>query len=442
MASLSRRAHDSWALQFLQGQQRRTICLGAMSEPQAAAVKERVEALVDALRADSPPDKSTAAWVHDLPDGLHSKLVKAGLVMPRTDSDEAPAVPLLGAFCDSYIARRTDVKGATAIFYRHTRRCLVEYFGATRPMDRITPGDAEDWRRWLTDDQHLADNTIRRRCALAKQFFRAAVRKRLIVESPFGDMAGCGIRANRARDYFITREEAAKVLEACPDAQWRLLFALSRFGGLRCPSEHLGLRWQHVDWERGRMTIHSPKTEHHEGKGSRVIPIFPELRPYLEEVWEQAEPGTVWAISRCRDTNANLRTRLTKIIRLAGLAPWPKLFQNLRATRETELAETFPIHVVCAWIGNSQAVARKHYLQVTEEHFQRAVANDDPNEKALQLALQKSGVDPCKAAQADFHPQAGTPDTSPVCINSHQFTSYCKPVQVGDSRLERLPSTL
>jgi len=28
--------------------------------------------------------------------------------------------------------------------------------------------------------------------------------------------------------------------------------------------------------------------------------------------------------------------------------------------------------VVCAWIGNSQAVARKHYLQVTEEHFERA----------------------------------------------------------------------
>jgi hypothetical protein len=28
--------------------------------------------------------------------------------------------------------------------------------------------------------------------------------------------------------------------------------------------------------------------------------------------------------------------------------------------------------VVCAWIGNSQPIAAKHYLQVTDEHFRRA----------------------------------------------------------------------
>ena len=35
-----------------------------------------------------------------------------------------------------------------------------------------------------------------------------------------------------------------------------------------------------------------------------------------------------------------------RIIRRAGLTPWPKPFQNLRSTRETELAETYPLHVV------------------------------------------------------------------------------------------------
>jgi hypothetical protein len=29
--------------------------------------------------------------------------------------------------------------------------------------------------------------------------------------------------------------------------------------------------------------------------------------------------------------------------------------------------------VVCTWIGNSQQVAQKHYLQVTDDHYQRAV---------------------------------------------------------------------
>ena len=67
----------------------------------------------------------------------------------------------------------------------------------------------------------------------------------------------------------------------------------------------------------------------------RWVPIFPELRPYLEEVFERADEGTVSIITRNRDTNANLRTQLTRIIRHAGLEPWPKLFHNLRASRET-----------------------------------------------------------------------------------------------------------
>jgi hypothetical protein len=29
------------------------------------------------------------------------------------------------------------------------------------------------------------------------------------------------------------------------------------------------------------------------------------------------------------------------------------------------LHEEFPLQVVCAWIGNTPAVAAKHYLQVT-----------------------------------------------------------------------------
>ena len=40
-----------------------------------------------------------------------------------------------------------------------------------------------------------------------------------------------------------------------------------------------------------------------------------------------------------------------------------------------ELANEFPIHVVCERIGNSAEVARKHYLHVTEEHFEKATSN-------------------------------------------------------------------
>ena len=100
----------------------------------------------------------------------------------------------------------------------------------------------------------------------------------------------CSVMENRERDRFITREEAQAVLDACPDAQWRLLFALSRFGGLRCPWEHLGLRWGDVDWERTRFTVHSAQ-EARKGKPSRLMPLFPELRPYLEAVFDAGRTG-------------------------------------------------------------------------------------------------------------------------------------------------------
>lgn len=225
----------------------------------------------------------------------------------------------------------------------------------------------------------LSETTIARRIVAARNFFKRAVRWKLIAANPFDGVKG-GSQTNKARQAFISREDAAKVLNACPDAQWRLLFALSRYGGLRCPSEHLALTWADVKWgdenEVATLTVRSSKTEHHEGGESRVIPLFPELRPHLQAVFDEAEPGTVHVITRYRDANANLRTQLQRIIRRAGVKPWPKLFHNLRSTRQTELAEKYPIHVVCAWLGNSRAVAQEHYLQVTDAHF--ADAASDP----------------------------------------------------------------
>ena len=63
------------------------------------------------------------------------------------------------------------------------------------------------------------------------------------------------------------------------------------------------------------MVIHSPKTEHC-GKATRLVPIFPELRPYLEEAWDAAEPGAEFVISSPRGDTPG--TGMEWIIRAAG----------------------------------------------------------------------------------------------------------------------------
>ena len=127
-----------------------------------------------------------------------------------------------------------------------------------------------------------------------------------------------------------------------------------------------------MDWARGRFRVVSEKTEHRDNAGVRWVPIFPDLGPHLERAFEEAPEGIVYVIRRYRAHNQNQRTQLNRIIQRAGLRPWPKLFHNLRASRETELAAVYPLHVVCAWIGNTERMVAKHYLQVTDDYFTAA----------------------------------------------------------------------
>ena len=77
-------------------------------------------------------------------------------------------------------------------------------------------------------------------------------------------------------------------------------------------------------------------------------------------------------MSRLRLMCGNLRTMMHKLIRQAGLTPWVRTWQNLWASRATELADAFPSHVAAAWLGHISEIADKHYRSVTDDHFDRA----------------------------------------------------------------------
>ena len=117
------------------------------------------------------------------------------------------------------------------------------------------------------------------------------------------------------------------------------------------------------------------------------------------EAFEAADDGTEYVITKYRKSNVNLRTQFQKIIKRAGLKPWPKLFQNLRSTRETELMESWPEHVVCKWIGNTKAVAMESYLQVTNEHFKKAAQNPAHQMAMAQNPAQQPSADQCNDSQ-------------------------------------------
>lgn len=229
---------------------------------------------------------------------------------------------------------------------------------------------------------------------------------------------------------YIRIADANRVIDHCPNINWRLLVALARFGGLRVPSEALSLSWGDVDWERGRLSVPSPKTEYL-GKSHRVIPLFPLLRPHLDDAYEIAKEGSVhvfpeeWRARALGDDGwggANMRTTFAKIVRRAGVEPWPRLWHSLRASCESDLAQSFPLATVTKWLGNTPSVALRHYVDPTEAAFDMALdwrpqggAKSGAlgvRKQAQRIAAEKvcvSRASPQGLAQAPLAPQSALP---------------------------------
>jgi len=372
MASISRDANGTKRVLFTDGDgERRSVRLGKASAKAAESFRLRVEALLAATELHQSPDAELCEWLRELPERMYERLARVGLVEARTQA----AVMTLGMLVDRFDSAST-VKASTRAAYKQSTGSLLAFLGATTPLDSITPARADEWRKWIGEPKGktaktLAPATVSKRVHIAKAIFNRAVRWKLISSSAFGDLR-TGSQANPDRAFYVCREATNAILEACPDDQWRGIVALSRSAGLRCPSEIVGLRWGDVNWERGRLMVRSPKTESHAGHAVRMVPIAPELRPILQSLFDAAEVGEEMVIPRLRDPRTNLRSQLERIMARAGITPWPRLFQNLRASCACDWVESFPNHVVAKWLGHSPLIAAQHYLQIRDSHFDAA----------------------------------------------------------------------
>ena len=408
MASITTNARGNRCIQFANAEgTRKTIRLGDCDRKSAESICRHVESLLSAKQTGEPLKPTTAGWLKEVGPKLREKLAAVGLI-------DAPQRALLGEFLRTHVLSRPDVKSSTLEVWHQPYRNLVAFFGEDMPLRKITPGDAERFAQWLRT-QNLAAATVAKRLSFARTFLHVARKHKLIDENPFVEVKIPTVDVSK-RQAFVGRDVIDKLLNVATPT-WKTIIALSRFGGLRCPSEVLSLEWKHVDWKAGRVTVPSPKTDRYDGKGSRVIPLFADLRPYLEDARGLVEPGQLYVVGgKTGDMyraaaktkagqwmNANLRTSFMRLILKAKVDEWPRLFHNLRASRETELLEEFPVHVVAMWMGHDPKVALKHYAQTTDEHFERAAKSAAPGlQKATQQAAAgRSGVSQPEATTSD-----------------------------------------
>lgn len=398
MASISNDPHGLRRILFVDAHSiRRTIRLGKVSKRTAEMVRVRIESLLAAKLMGTPIDRDTASWLAEEGKYLRPKLERACLIAP---AEQPTKGQMLNEFLRRFMERNgPSKKPATRVVWQQVMDMLNKYMPDQILVSEVTTGHAKQFVQCLKD-AGLASTTIHKRVGFARQFFRDALDWQMIDANPFAVVKtqGSSVKSNVE----VPRDVIDKVMEKC-DTDWQAIVALSRYGGLRCPSEVLSLRWDDIDWTSGRMKVYEPKVEHHEGRGVRMVPLFSELAPYLRQSQLAAPEDATYVIAKqaYRDAairpggwaNANLRTQLLKRLDQAGVTPWPRLFHSMRATRQTELENLFPRHVVCAWMGNSSVVAERNYLLVTEGDFKKAVRLPEAEAQNAAHVDDKSGAD-------------------------------------------------
>ena len=385
------------AIQFVgSDRKRRSIRLGTLPAKDVDDVKERINLLEVYRKTKRAPDAETALWLGRLDEKIYDVLAAGGLVEPR--QGRAKGITL-GAFLENYMGQRQALVAAGKLNAdslrneRQSRDCLIDKFGADKLLSAISEADAEDFRHYLlTSGSHsvkrcgseiviferrpLAESTTRKRCAIASKFFRAAKRRKLVADNSFDTDAVPRSNIATSKHAYIKAADAAAVMEKLPGTQWKLLFGLCRWGGLRIGETRL-ITWGDVLWDENKLRVHSPKTARY-GQGERLVPMFPELEKLLSDRDGDAAERDVYVLPMLQGrSNASLRKVVQRAIVAAGVAPWARLWHNLRGTRQNELLEAgFKRKAVCAWLGNNAETASEHYEKVTAVDWERATAPD------------------------------------------------------------------
>ena len=248
-----------------------------------------------------------------------------------------------------------------------------------------------------------------------------------------------GNQRNPARFYFVSIDEYRQLLEGCTNAKQRLIIALARYGGLRCPIDLCGLRWSEIHWQEKWFWVHSAKTERYVGRDKRQFPLFPELEHRFQELYDVLPEGCDDLIFPAKsdippaiNPKKSLSSWIHKVAIRAGVQLWEKPFQNCRSSRDTELRKIFPEYLVNRWIGHTQQVAEAHYTQVLPSDFTDAYALE---KKVQEFAQEPAGMG-CFGVETEKTGTATSPCISTACNGSRDNAKRAKTPQVLPLGLE------
>ena len=358
-----------------------SIYWGYLAPSEAARSHEYIERLVASQRMNTVPDATIQKWLSDLSDKRYEKLVKVFLVKPRSRGT-------LGPFLEDFISKLSQSENSLDNF-RSSRDTLLAFFGEDRRLETITKQDAINYKEYLKTTGRIdgkggyGQNSVSKKLQHAARFFQAMQDMEMISSNPFKSVREVPVDETDRKDY-IPAEYCLKAMEYAPSAEWKLLIALWRFGGLRRSCEPLRLRWSDIDWGKRLIRVYSSKT-----KRERFVPIFPEIMEPLLQVRREAKKDAEWVIekacpekmraSKNREVGTkqtNLHKGFNDICIKAELKVYPMAGNNMRASCVKDLySGKYPelrgkVDVIAKILGHSAVTALKYYNRYSTDELE------------------------------------------------------------------------
>tara|TARA_Y100000361_G_scaffold62810_1_gene55238 strand:- start:132 stop:1256 length:1125 start_codon:yes stop_codon:yes gene_type:complete len=360
-----------YEVRWMRQGKRQTIYLKGAKRSVAEKFDRKMKELLDCERHGVHLPGSLVGWLQSLDKPIHDRLVELGLAEERVEKRPIPRLlEAQQAYLDAHTQAESTKEQLEICF-----RLFSEFLKVRRkPNPLVTKVTKEDARAFRTyrKKRKIAESTVRKNCSRNSQLFVQLLEDEIVDHNPFATVKKSAVTTAAKKLQFVEQKAVLSLIDEVEIPELKIVLALCRFGGLR-RHECALLRWRDIDFEAGKMTVRSNKTP-----PIRTTPLFKILKPILEE-YKRDDHKKVQAKWDCDSNGPDSALRF--FCKKKKLAIWPRPFQNLRASRETELLDRYSVADVCSWIGNSPQVAMKHYAMARNENFQHAINANELEEK-------------------------------------------------------------
>jgi integrase len=338
-----------WQIQIDLGDRRTTLRLGLLSEAAAAEISRQVDHLIECRQHGIDIREETKAWLLVADEKLVTKLAGYGLC---NETNNPTIVAYVAKFLDRKALTAAD---GTIVNYRQVEKLIQEFFPLKR-MSEVTTADAKAFWTFLMKDKDCAENTARRRFGRAREIFNDALEQDVVLKNVF-KLKSIPVSVGVGDKTYVPASTIQAVIKHLPadKVEWKLLFAMARFLGVRMPSEIRNMTWEDVNQANGTILIRAQKT-----KSQRLVPLPEEVSSLLSLQHLVVPDGTIHVFPALRH-HTNTATTATRFVEQAGFASWKKFWNSLRASCETDMMDRYGLRKACMWIGNSPTIAMKHY---------------------------------------------------------------------------------